>query len=448
MTKTAQRFPTAAEIEANTPPDRDRAIDVIRIAALVGVVAGHTVMATSVIDHGVFIWGNLLTTSVVFQALTWVFQIMPLFFFAGVAASVNSYVGGGQSWGGWLLKRCTRLYRPVFYYLGCWGVALAGLKLVLPQHVYEPVAGISIQLLWFLGAYVLVLASVPLLSRITSLQRLMAVVGATYAVVAVVDYVRVTDPGWTALSYVNFAAWLIPGMFGVAYRRGLLDPRAALRLGVAMVGVNVALYVFGPYQLSLVGIDAEGLRNMTPPSLLLAGHAIMLCAFAIGAAPAIARWAGRPRVWRLAVIGNSGAMTLYLWHMPVLLGMHLVFDQLGLARYPGQPHLVVLAIVQFVIMAVLVAVTFVALRPLENNPLPLWDGGYVAAAGPRSAAVGVLLCVAGAATLASCAWGLKDEGLWCVAVILASLVGARMLAAWDVSTPATPLAARPTAGAG
>jgi hypothetical protein len=444
MTKTPRRFPTAAEIEANTPPDRDRAIDVIRIAALVGVVAGHTIMATSIIDDGVFRWGNVLTTSVVFQALTWVFQIMPLFFFAGVAASVNSYVGGaqersdrgisgGQSWGGWLLKRCTRLYRPVFYYLGFWGVALAGLKLVLPQHVYEPVAGISIQLLWFLGAYVLVLAAMPLLARITSLPRLMTVVGATYAVVAVVDYLRVTDPGWTALSYVNFAAWLIPGMFGVAYRRGLLDPRAALRLGVAMAGVNIALYLFGPYRLSLVGIDAEGLRNMTPPSLLLAGHAIMLCAFAIGAAPAIARWADRPRVWRLAVIGNSGAMTLYLWHMPVLLGIHLVFDQLGMARYPGQPHLVALAVVQFVIMAVLVAVTFVALRPLENNPLPPWDGGYVAGPGPRSTAVGVLLCVAGAATLASCAWGLKDEGWWCVAIILTGLVAARALASRNVA---------------
>jgi hypothetical protein len=210
---TSRIFPTAAELEASTPPDRDRAIDVIRIAALVGVVAGHTIMATSMIDHGVFLWGNLLTTSLVFQALTWVFQIMPLFFFAGVAASVNSYrpgAGGspacggersdrgnesGGSWGGWLLKRCTRLYRPVFYYLAFWGVALVGLKHVLPQHVYEPVAGISVQLLWFLGAYVLVLAAVPLLTRITSLPRLIAAVGVIYAVVAMVDYLRVTDPG-------------------------------------------------------------------------------------------------------------------------------------------------------------------------------------------------------------------------------------------------------------
>lgn len=50
------------------------------------MVVGHTVMATSMIRDEVFLWGNLLTTSVVFQALTWVLQIMPLFFFAGAAA--------------------------------------------------------------------------------------------------------------------------------------------------------------------------------------------------------------------------------------------------------------------------------------------------------------------------------------------------------------------------
>lgn len=137
--------------------------------------------------------------TVVFQALTWVFQIM-----------------------------------PVFYYLAFWVSALAILRYFLPEHVYEPVAGISIQLLWFLGAYVLVLAAVPLLS----------------------------------------------GMLGVAYRRHLLAGRAAL----------------------LLGIETQQLKNMTPPSLLLVGHAIILCALAIAAATVIARWARRPRVWWLTAL--------------------------------------------------------------------------------------------------------------------------------------------------
>jgi hypothetical protein len=424
-----QWFPTPAEVAANTPASRDRAIDVIRITALVGVVLGHTVMATSTLRDGVFIWDNMLTASPVFQALTWVFQIMPLFFFAGVAACVDSWAPG-SSWGNWLLRRCTRLYRPVFFYLAFWGVALLALRLVLPEHVYEPVAGISIQLLWFLGAYVLVLAAVPLLTRITTTHRLVAAVLGAYAFVAVIDALRVNLDVPKALTYLNMAAWLIPGMLGVAYRRRLLSPRGGLAVGAGMLGVNLALLWLGPYELSLVGIETQQLKNMTPPSLLLAGHAIMMCAFAIAAAPAINRWARRPRVWWLAAIGNSGAMTLYLWHMPPLLAIHLAFDYLGMPRFdPSAPDFVMLTLVQLAIMVALVGLVFLTLRPLENNPLPLWDGGLVARPGPRSAAVGTLLCLAGAATLASVGWGLKDQGLWCVAVMLVALAGARRLAA-------------------
>jgi fucose 4-O-acetylase-like acetyltransferase len=443
----ALAFPTAIEIEQRTRPDRDRAIDVIRIVALVGVVVGHTVMATSAIVDGVFIWDNLLTTSIVFQALTWIFQIMPLFFFAGVAASVESYGTGGQersdpgirpgSWGGWLLKRCTRLYRPVFSYLAFWTVALVVLRHVLPEHVYEPVAGISIQLLWFLGAYVLVLAAMPLLARITTGARLAVAIASTYGLLAVVDHLRVTGHAGVALGYVNLVAWVIPGMLGVAYRRGLLGTSRAFALGACALVVNVGLLWLGPYELSLVGIETQELKNMSPPSLLMAGHSIMLCAFAIALARAIDRWARRPRVWRLAVIGNTGAMTLYLWHMPVLLAVHLVFDYLGLPRFPGEPHFVVLSVVQLVLVAALVFVGFVALRPLENEPLPLWDGGSVTEPGPRSALVGALLCIAAAATLASVGWGLKDEGVYCVSVMVGALVAARIAAAVSPSVRAS-----------
>jgi hypothetical protein len=421
-------FPSPAEVEANTPATRDRAIDVIRIVSLVGVVVGHTIMATSIISDDVLIWSNLLTASVVFQALTWVFQIMPLFFFAGVAACIETW-RSGDSWGNWLMRRCTRLYRPVFYYLAFWISALSILRYFLPEHVYDPVAGISIQLLWFLGAYVLVLAAVPLLARITTSSGLIAAVAGTYAFVAVVDAIRINGDVPVGFGYLNLGAWLIPGMLGVAYRRHLLAGPAALMLGAVMLAVNLGLIWLGPYELSLVGIETQHVKNMTPPSLLLAGHAIMMCAFAIAAAPAIAQWARRPRVWWLTAIGNSGAMTLYLWHIPALLFMHLVFDYLGYPRFDaGAAGFIALSILQLIVMAVLVTTAFVALRPLENNPLPLWDAGYVAATGPRSIAVGVLLCVAGAATLASVGWGLKGPGLYCVAVMLAALIGARFLA--------------------
>lgn len=155
----------------------------------------------------------------------------------------------------------------------------------------------------------------------------------------------------------------------------------------------------------------------------------MMCAFAIAAAPAITRWARRPRVWWLTAIGNSGSMTLYLWHIPALLAMQLVFDYLGHPRYAASaPGFIALSVLQLGVMAIIVATVFVVLRPLENNPLPLWDGGYVAAPGWRSAAVGMLLCVASAATLASVGWGPEGPGLYYVAAMLAALVGARYLA--------------------
>jgi hypothetical protein len=434
-------FPSPAEVEANTPATRDRAIDVIRIVSLVGVVVGHTIMATSIIRDDVLIWSNLLTASVAFQALTWVFQIMPLFFFAGVAACIDTW-RSGDSWGNWLMRRCTRLYRPVFYYLAFWISALAILRYFLPEHVYDPVAGISIQLLWFLGAYVLVLAAVPLLARITTSGGLIAAVAGTYAFVAVVDAIRINGDVPVGFGYLNLVAWLIPGMLGVAYRRHLLAGRAALMLGAVMLAVNLGLIWLGPYELSLVGIETQHVKNMTPPSLLLAGHAIMMCALAIAAAPALAQWARRPRVWWLTAMGNSGAMTLYLWHIPALLFMHLVFDYLGYPRFDaGAAGFVSLSILQLIVMAVLVTTAFVALRPLENSPLALWDGGYVAATGPRSAAVGVLLCVAGTATLASVGWGLKGPGLYCVAVMLAALIGARFLAGDRLVTAARVCAA-------
>jgi len=424
----ATGFPSPTELAARTPADRDRAIDVIRITALIAVVAGHTVMATSIIRGGVLFWQNLLTTSTVFQALTWIFQIMPLFFFAGVAACVTSWQPG-TNWGGWLMKRCTRLFRPVFYYLGFWAVALTVLYPALPQHVYQPIAGISIQLLWFLGAYVMVLAATPALSRITSAAGFATGVVLVYASIAVVDAVRLHWSAGAPLGYLNLAVWLIPGMFGVAYRCQLLTGRAALGTAAALFAVNLALLLWGPYELSLVGIKGRHLANMSPPSLLLAGHAIMLSALAIAAAPAIARWAQRPRVWWLTAIGNSGAMTLYLWHMPALLGVHLVFDFLGYPRYPGQPHFLVITTVQLLLIVAVVAVLFVALRPLENNPLSGWDGAPAITSVWRGAGVGALLCVAGAMTLTSVKWGLHGDGLVCVAVMVTALFTARALTA-------------------
>ena len=60
----------------------------------------------------------------------------------------------------------------------------------------------------------------------------------------------------------------------------------------------------------------------------------------------------------------------------------------------------------------------------------------------RSLAVGALLCLAGAATLASVGWGLKDQGLYCVAAMLIALAAARVLASDSQRVCAASLPAR------
>ena len=173
-------LPTPAEVAAQTPPDRDRAIDVIRIGALLGVVVGHTVMATSIIADDVLHWDNLLTTSVVFQAATWVFQIMPLFFFAGAAASMASW-RSDVSWGQ-LADEALRQAFPARLLLpdvlGCGADRAALSSWDRTSTTRWPVSRRSCS--WFLGAYVLMLAAMPLLSRVTTAGPLVAAVTLVY----------------------------------------------------------------------------------------------------------------------------------------------------------------------------------------------------------------------------------------------------------------------------
>ncbi len=74
-----------------TPPDRDRVVDAARAVALLVVVAGHGVMAVVAWPEGIPRLGNLLAAFPWTQALTWLLQIMPLFFFAGGAANALSW---------------------------------------------------------------------------------------------------------------------------------------------------------------------------------------------------------------------------------------------------------------------------------------------------------------------------------------------------------------------
>lgn len=75
------------ELAGATPATRDRYVDLLRVASLGAVVLGHWLMA-AVTPDGV---GNLLAVVPALQPLTWLLQVMPVFFFVGGFSHALSY---------------------------------------------------------------------------------------------------------------------------------------------------------------------------------------------------------------------------------------------------------------------------------------------------------------------------------------------------------------------
>ncbi|MDG4666977.1 acyltransferase family protein [Mycobacterium sp. 236(2023)] len=422
-----------------TQPTRDRAVDVARLGALVVVMFGHCVLLLATIGSGGVRIGNLIGEVPAVAPLTWFAQVMPLFFLAGGAAGAYSF-RAGTPWGSWLFTRAQRLCRPVFWYLAAWSVALLAACLILGADSAARLGAESVALLWFLGVYLITLAFVPALVRVSSGRVVAAVLTGLLAAAAAMDAIRFAT-GVTESSAANFViVWLIPVVIGVAYARQLISRRIAACMGLAAFAAAPALVTFGPYEVSLVVTGAEKVSNVGPPTLLLALHCVwMSCAF-IALAGAIQRWAQRPRVWRVVAAGNAGAMTIYLWHIIAIAIAAFTLSAFGLDAYDvAAPDFWWLLALRAVVFAVVMFVLFRLLSPLERRPLPWWDT-LVSATGARSTVTGVFVCVGGVALVAMAKFGLGHPSGWvALGVFLAAVVAARLCAV----VPARSISAQP-----
>jgi peptidoglycan/LPS O-acetylase OafA/YrhL len=103
------------ELAARTPTRRERHIDLLRAVAILAVVTGHWLVITIEYDPGK---GQLTGYSVLgvltwSHPVTWLFQVMPVFFIVGGyanAASLNAHRHRGGGDAGWLLDRSARLF--------------------------------------------------------------------------------------------------------------------------------------------------------------------------------------------------------------------------------------------------------------------------------------------------------------------------------------------------
>lgn len=386
-----------------TPATRDRYVDLLRVASLAAVVLGHWMMA-AVTPDGV---GNLLAVVPELQPLTWLLQVMPVFFFVGGFAHALSYrsllrkrpEGATDSvYAAFLRARLQRLLRPTMVFVLVWGVAALLIQLLGGGG---GLTGVTLRLvtqpLWFIGIYLAMVAFTPPLLRLHERYGWGAFAGLAGAAAAV-DVLRFAA-GVPYVEFLNFAfVWLAVHQLGFLRADGRLGVgpgfgslrRPALLAGAGLV-TAVALVAFGPYPLSMVGMPGEKVSNMAPPTLALLCHGLWLVgAVELLRAPA-ARLLARPRAWRTVVAANGVAMTAFLWHLTAMLGVYgamLALDvplpEPATAAWWAQTPL------RLVAAAALTAALVATFRTFEGPaPTPLRTGS-----GPL-AALGVTLCLLG-----------------------------------------------------
>jgi hypothetical protein len=76
--------------------------------------------------------------------------------------------------------------------------------------------------------------------------------------------------------------------------------------------------VAGPYHISMVGVPGVEFGNSGPPSAALLALGFTQIGLALAAERTMRRFLDRPWPWTMTVLVNSSIMTLYVWHMTVM----------------------------------------------------------------------------------------------------------------------------------
>ncbi|MER5407323.1 acyltransferase [Streptomyces sp. NPDC002769] len=416
---------SARDLAAATPAARDKYIDLLRVASLGTVVLGHWLMAAvSVGDDGRAEVGNLLAVQPRLQLLTWVFQVMPVFFFVGGFSHALSYRSlrrraeregiEGSLYAVFLRARLQRLLRPTMVFIGVWGSAALVLQLAGEGGGLLDVSlRLVAQPLWFIGIYLAMVAFTPPLLRLHARWG-WGTFGGLVAAAGCVDVLRFGF-GVPYVGFLNFAfVWLAVHQLGFLRADGRL--RRPYVLAVAGLAGAVLLVTCGPYPLSMVGMPGERISNMAPPTFALLCHGLWLVGGVEMLRGAAGRWLRRPRVWRAVVAANGVSMTAFLWHLTAMLGVYGVLLGLGV-RLPEPAtgewwaQVPVRGVVAGVVTAGLVAV----FRGFERATAVKGVRG-VSGGARVAAAVGVGLCLFGILGLSLVGFGGLLDGRTAVLV--------------------------------
>ena len=401
-------LPPVRSVAEGTPPGRDRLLDAVRAFALLVVVFGHLLMA-------VVFWpsqggpariGNLMASYPALQYLTWLLQVMPLFFALGGAASVMAWSkadAGDVLYSAWMWGRVRRLLRPVLVYLAVMAVFSALMTVIVGPDL-DPLLSIINEPLWFLGVYTVTLLFLPFMWWVHRHNRAIAFV--VLVPLAILDSVGVTVLGWPLWTgFFNYLlCWLAIQQLGFFWGEETRH-RTWVVVAVVTFAANAALVYFGPWPMSLVGLPGDVLdydaltlfghaypvpgfhgeySNMSPPSVVLLLHGLTLVSLVFIARRPLTRFLHRRRVWLVTTFMTMTAMSLYIWHLLAIVLSLTTLRQLGFPPptrqdVHGFPEPVDTAgylfwfvgflAVFLCYLTVLVLLTW----STQYRPLPLWD---------------------------------------------------------------------------
>jgi fucose 4-O-acetylase-like acetyltransferase len=334
----------AAGAAARTPDTRNRYVDFLRAVSILAVISGHWLMAAPWVSGGGVRLSNLLEYRSWTHFLTWVFQVMPVFFLVGGYSNGVSWkaaVRDGKSYADWLNGRLQRLLGPVMPLLVVWVVlGAAGTA----AHV-EPVllrAGSQMALvpIWFLAVYTMAVVLVPF--TYAAWHRFGMGSFWALALAAVLDDVLFFGADLRLLGWLNYGfVWLAVHQLGYAWREGwFAGTRRTLVWAATGLLILVALVTIGPYPVSMVSVPGEDVSNTLPPKLPMLLIGVVQSGLLISIEAPMRRWLRRITPWTATVLVNGMIMTIFLWHLTastLLIGGAMVAGDIGLTAAPGSP---------------------------------------------------------------------------------------------------------------
>ncbi|MFC4118607.1 acyltransferase family protein [Nonomuraea zeae] len=317
-------------------PERDKYVDWLRALSLIVVVVWH--WAFTILQwkpHGPEPTSPLGFTSGLW-ILTWLLQVLPLFFYVGGHVHLLSWNRAklrGVGIGAFVWRRIRALALPALFLSGVWVAIGAVVTAVFRVDWMWRVVLLVLSPLWFLGVYLVLIALLPValwLHRRYDVLALIWLGGASL----VVDVVRfrygIEWAGWLNMILI----WGLAHQAGFFYDRIVILPRR-YDMGLLWTGLFAlfGLVYSGIYPGSMVGVPGDKWSNMAPPTFVI----VALLLFQIGLVevlrPAMERVLERPRWRRVNDFINRYALPLFLFHttgMAIALGLSWwLFGNLG-----------------------------------------------------------------------------------------------------------------------